>query len=86
MNDIMKISNFLEECDLLIKGVSKTNKNEAWEQKRGFLGLFLGFLDAILSANLSTSKNITKAGEGIIRAGKATITADQDFWFCLTLQ
>ena len=29
MNDIMKISNFPEECDLLIKGVSKTNKNEA---------------------------------------------------------
>ena len=37
MNDIMKIVNSLEESGLLIKGVNKTTKNEAKEQKGGFL-------------------------------------------------
>ena len=32
----------LEESHLLIKGVSKTIKNEAKKQKGGFLGMFLG--------------------------------------------
>ena len=33
MNDIVKIMKSLEEFDLLIKGISKTVKNEAKEQK-----------------------------------------------------
>ena len=37
MNDIMKIVKSLEEYGLLIKGVSKTIKNEKKEQKGGFL-------------------------------------------------
>ena len=37
MNDIMKILKSLEESGLLIKGVSETIKNEAKEQKGGFL-------------------------------------------------
>ena len=36
MNDIMKLFKSLEESGLLIKGVSKTIKNEANEQKGGF--------------------------------------------------
>ena len=37
-NDIMKIVKSLEESALLIKGVCETIKNEAKEQKGGFLG------------------------------------------------
>ena len=39
MNDIMKIGKSFEESSLLRKGVSKTVKNEAKEQKGGLLGL-----------------------------------------------
>ena len=42
MNDIMKIAKSPEESGLLIKGVSETIKNEAKEQKRGFLNMLLG--------------------------------------------
>ena len=47
MNDIMKIFKSLDESDLLIKGLSETIKNEAKEQKRGFLGMPLNNLGAI---------------------------------------
>ena len=46
MNDIVKIVNFSEESSLLIKGVSKTIKNEAKEQKGGFLEMLLDTLGA----------------------------------------
>ena len=48
MNDIMKIIKSLEEFGLLIKGVSETTKNEAKEQKIGFLQMLLGTLGASL--------------------------------------
>ena len=48
MNDIMKINKSLEESVLLIKGVSKTIKNEKKEQKGGFIGMLLGTLSATL--------------------------------------
>ena len=51
-NDIIKIVKSLEESDLLIKGVSETSKNEAKEQKGGFLGILLGTLVASLLENL----------------------------------
>ena len=51
-NDIIKIVKLLEESDLLIKGVSETSKNEAKEQKGGFLGILLGTLVASLLENL----------------------------------
>ena len=41
MNDIMKIIKSLEESVLLIKGVSETIKNEAKQQKGGFLRMLL---------------------------------------------
>ena len=70
MNDIMKIVKSLEESGLLIKGVSETIKNEAKEQKGGFLGMLLGTLGASLLANLLTVTGTIRAGEGTIRAGK----------------
>ena len=72
MNDIMKIVKSLEEFGLLIKGVCKTIKNEAKEQKSGFLGMFLGTLGSSLLRNLLT-------GKGTIRVGEITIKADLGF-------
>ena len=64
MNDIMKIIKSFEESGLLTKGVSETNKNEAKEQKGGFLGMLLDILGASILGNLLTSQ-----GRGTIRAG-----------------
>ena len=36
MNDIMKIIKYLEECGLLIKGVSETMKNKQKSKRDGF--------------------------------------------------
>ena len=72
MNGTMKIIKYLKKSGLLIKGVSETIKNEAKEQKGGFLSMLLGTLGASLLVNLLTGKGIIKAGEG-------TITARQDF-------
>ena len=44
INDIMKIVTSLEESVLLIKGASKTIKNEPKGQKGGFLGMLFGTL------------------------------------------
>ena len=71
MNDIMKIVKSLEESSLLIKGMSEAIKNEAEEEKGGFLSMLLGTLGASLLGNLL-------AGKGTIRAGEGTIRADQD--------
>ena len=70
MNDIIKIVKSLEESGLLIKGVSKTIKNEEKEQKGGFLGMLLGTLGASLLRNLLTGKSTIRAGKGTIRAGE----------------
>ena len=75
MNDIMKIVKSLREFGLPIKGVSETIKNEAKEQKGGFLGMLLCTLDANLLGNLLTDKATIRAGEDIFRAGKRTIIA-----------
>ena len=77
MNDIMKIiqAQALENCNVLIKGVTKTIKNETKEQKGGFLSMLLGTLGASLLGNLLTGKGILRAGsgnkkrKGIVRAG-----------------
>ena len=56
INDIMKIIKSLEESGLLIKGVGKTIKNKAKEQKGGFFSMLLGTLGASLLGNLLTGK------------------------------
>ena len=63
MNDVMKIVKSFEESGLLIKGVSETIKNDAKEQKGGFLGISLCTLGASLLGNLL-------AGKGTIRVGQ----------------
>ena len=52
MNDIMKIVQALEDSYILLKGVTKTIKNETKEQKGGFLSMLLGALRASLLGNL----------------------------------
>ena len=74
MNDIMKVVQALEDFNILLKGLTKTIKNEK-EEKGGFLSMLLGRLGASLLGNLSTGKEIVRAGsgskkgKGIIRAG-----------------
>ena len=81
MNDTMKIIKSLEESGLLIKGVSEAIKNDAKEQKGGFLGILLGTLGASLLVNLLTGERTIRAGEGEIAASRVrgTIRAGQDF-------
>ena len=69
MNDIMKIVKSHEESGFLIKGLSETIKNEAKEQKDGFLSMLLGTLAASLLGNLLTSKGTIGVGEGTVTAG-----------------
>ena len=61
MDGIMKIIQALENSDILLKGVIKTIKNEAKEQKGWFLSMLLGTLGASLIGNLlSGEKRIFK--------------------------
>ena len=69
MNDIMKIIKALENSGILLKGVSKTIKNETKEQKGGFLSMLLGTLGASLLGNLLTG------GKGIVIAGKGSVAS-----------
>ena len=64
MNDIIKIIQALEDSDILLKGVTKTLKNEAKEQKRGFLSMLLGTLGVSLLGILLTGKRVLRAGLG----------------------
>ena len=68
MKDI-KIVESLEDSGVLFKGVSEKIRNEAKEQKRGFLSMLLGTLIAILLGDILTSQGINRAGKGIVRAG-----------------
>ena len=65
MNDLMKIIQALENSGVLLKGVTKTIKNETKEQKRGFLSMLLGTLEASVLGNLLSGKGIVRAGEAI---------------------
>ena len=68
MNDILKIVKSLEDSGVLLKGVSETIKNEAKEQKGGFLSMLLGALGASLLKNMLAGKGVIRAGEETIRA------------------
>ena len=75
MNDTMTIAQALEDSNILLKGVTKTIKNETKEQKGGFLSMLLGTLGATLLGNVLSGKGIVRAGfgnnkgKGIVRAG-----------------
>ena len=75
INDIMKIVPALEDYNILLRGVTKTIKNETKQQEGGFLSKLLDTLGASLLGNLLAGKGIARAGlgnkkgKGIIRAG-----------------
>ena len=80
IKDIMKIIKALENSGILLKGISKTIKNETKEQRGGFLSMLLGTLGASLLGNLlsggkgsvasrAKGEGIMRAGDGIVRAG-----------------
>ena len=75
MNDIMKVTQSLEDSNILLKGFTNTIKNETKEQKGGFLCMLVGTLGASLLGNLLSGKGIVRAGtgnkkgKGIVRAG-----------------
>ena len=70
MDDILKIVKSLENCGVLLKGVSETIQHEAKEQRGGFLGMLLGTLGASLLGDV-----LSKGLSGLIRAGEGTIRA-----------
>ena len=69
MKDIMKIIKTLENSGILLKGVSKTIKNETKVQRGGFLSMLLGILGASLLGNLLTG------GKGMMRAGEGSVAS-----------
>ena len=75
MNGIMKIVQALEDSDILLKGITKTIKNETKEPKGWFISMLLHTLGASLLGNLLAGKGIVRAGsgnkkeKGILRAG-----------------
>ena len=73
MNDRMKIVQALKDSNILLKGITKTIKNETKEQRGGFLSTFLGTFGASLLGNLLSRKGIVRAvtrnRKGTVRAG-----------------
>ena len=69
MKDILKIIKSLEDSGLLSERVSETIKNEAKEQKGGFLSMLLGPLGASLLGNMLSGKRVIRAGERTARVG-----------------
>ena len=70
MEYLMKIVKSLEESGLLIKVINETIKNEAKEQKGGFLPMLLGTLAASMLGNALTERGVIRASEDTIRAGE----------------
>ena len=65
----LKVDKSLEDSGLLLEEVSETIKNEAKEQKGGFLSMLLGALGASLLGNMLAGKRVIRAGEGTVRVG-----------------
>ena len=64
MSDIMKITQALENSNILLKGVTKIIKNKTKEQKGRFVSMLLVTLGASLLLNLLAGKGIVRAGSG----------------------
>ena len=70
MEDIMRIVISLDKSGLLIKEVSEIIKNEAKEQKGGFLGILLGALAASMLGSALIGRGVIRASKGTIRAAE----------------
>ena len=60
----MKIIKLFEKSGLLIKRIKETIKNEAKEQKGGFLPMLLETLAASILGNSLAGKEVIRAGKG----------------------
>ena len=64
----MKIIQALEDCNILLKGVTKTIKNEKKKKKKeqngGFLSMLQGTLGVSLLGNILAGKGIIRACSG----------------------
>ena len=82
MEHILKIVKSLGDSGLLLEEVSETIKNEAKEQKEGFLSMLLGTLGASLLGNMLADKGVMTAGEGTVRVGHGSKRSSlKDFQF-----
>ena len=75
MNNIIKIVQALEDSNILLKGVTKTIKNETKERKGELLSMLLGTLGASLLGNMLAGKGIVRAGSGN-KKGKRIVWVD----------
>ena len=76
MKDILKIVDFLEDSDLLIKDVTQTIENKNKEQRCIFLNLLLVTLDASLLGNMLSNKGVVVTRRdiaGVIRASTGVV-------------
>ena len=60
----------MKELGLLIKGISEKIKNEAKDQKSGFLSMLLGTLAASILGITFSGKGVIRADEGVIKASE----------------
>ena len=79
MEYVIKIVKCYEESSLLINSIKVAVKNEAKEQKGGFLNMLLGKLGASLLGSMLAGKGVTRGSDGITQAGKGVIKTGQDF-------
>ena len=61
INDIIKIVQALEDSNVLLKGLTKTIKNETKEEKGGFLSMLLGSLGTSLLGKFVNRKKNCKS-------------------------
>ena len=76
LNDIIKIVQALEDSGILLRGVTKTIKDETKEQKGGVLSMLLGISSVSLFGDLLT-KNLS--GKENLRSRKKTVRAGEVF-------
>ena len=79
MEDIMKIVKSITKSGMLIKGINGTIKNDAKEQKGGFLPMILGTLAASVLGNMLAGKEVMRGGEDVIQAGEGVLRSGQNF-------
>ena len=65
MKELLEIVKYLEKSGLLKKGINKKIKDEAKEQRGGFLSMLLGTLGASVLGDMLFGKK----GKGVTRAG-----------------
>ena len=84
MKNILKTVKSLKDSELLVKGVRKTIKDEAKEQKGGFLSMLLGTLGAHILGNTLAGKGVIRAEEGTTRVGYGSKRSSLKYFFDFT--